>query len=57
LRYDVNVPRKPPLPPPDPADELIRPLKKSELEFLKGGAQPGPSELPERDRKPKLSRR
>lgn len=46
----------PPLPPPEPADELIRPLKKSELEFLKGGAPPGPSELPERDSMPKLSR-
>ncbi|MEO8551023.1 MAG: hypothetical protein ABI678_13650 [Kofleriaceae bacterium] len=51
------MPRKPPLPAPDPADELIRPLKKSELEFLKGGAQPGPSELPEGDQKPKLARR
>lgn len=56
MGYDSDVSRKPPLPLPDPADELIRPLKKSELEFLKGGAQPGPTELPERDIKPKLAR-
>jgi hypothetical protein len=29
---------------PDEDELFIRPLKKSEMEFLKGGAQPGPSD-------------
>jgi len=60
LGYGGDVPRNPPQPPDghvEPADEAIRPLKRSELESLKGGADPGPSEPPERDSTPKLPRR
>jgi hypothetical protein len=50
--------RKRPAPPPEtplPADPIddIRPLTPSEMEFLKGGAQPGPSDPAEIERGPK----
>ena len=56
MRYARAVPRNP-QPPQDSnelPDDYIRPLKRSELEFLKGGAQPGPTDPHERDSSPKL---